>query len=151
MPSRRRRLIFNDDADQAGPARNYPYEITDIPSFLDVRTTPTFDTHVDTYVWCVGNGTEPPFGVLGAEAWPWLGSFDHATDIVINACREHGQEVWGSLRMNDLHDSFQADSLEGTNDPLKAPWEIDIISLKGSQVSKERLSWSFIITGLTQD
>ena len=62
--NRKRRVIFNDDADQqfvrkAGP----PLNVRDEESFINARTTPTFDTHVDTYVWCVGNGADPPWGL----------------------------------------------------------------------------------------
>ena len=118
---RTRRIIYNDDSDQQYQGYGgYPYDVTDEQSFIDARTTPTFDTHVDTYVWCLGNGAEPPWGALNPGIWPCLGSEEHATDIIVEACHGKGMEVWGSLRMNDIHDSFQAKTLEGTNDPLKA-------------------------------
>ena len=118
---RARRILYNDDSDQqyAGYG-GYGYNVTDDQSFLDARTTPTFDTHVDTYVWCLGNGAEPPWGAQNPGLWPCLGSEDRATDIIVEACHDRGVEVWGSLRMNDIHDSFSADRLEDTNDPLKA-------------------------------
>ncbi len=118
---RRRRLLYNDDSDQqyARSAESYGYEIVDDESFLEARTTPTFDTHVDTYVWCLGNGADPPWG--GREKLiPSLTSNEHATDLIVGACHEHGVEVWGSLRMNDLHDATRADSLDATADPMKA-------------------------------
>ena len=118
---RKRRVIYNDDNDQQyADWEGYHYNITDEPSFLDARTTPTFDTHVDTYVWCVGNGCEPPWGAWGGSVWPCLGSETHATNLIVDACHAKGIEVWGSLRINDLHDNFNAANLEGTNDPLKA-------------------------------
>lgn len=117
---RKRRVIYNDDAGQQFLGyEGYGYEIDDDQSFIDARTTPTFDTHVDTYVWCVGNGCDPPMGEMEAVR-PCLGSSDRATDLIVDACHAQGIEVWGSLRMNDIHDSFQADVLEKTNDPLKA-------------------------------
>ena len=130
--NRKRRVIYNDDAYQQTdqrvslrtrlPSGRQWYNITDEQSFLDARTTPTFDTCVDTYVWCVGNGCEPPWGAWGLKhrgpVWPALGTSQRATDIIVDACHAEGMEVWGSLRMNDLHDSLQ--DLEDTNDPLKA-------------------------------
>jgi hypothetical protein len=127
---RKRRTIFYDDAyqqrrsDLRSDKGRHWYNVTDDQSFLDARTTPTFDTYVDTYVWCVGNGTEPPWGPFGEKyrgpIWPVLGSSQRATDLIVDACHARGMEVWGSLRMNDLHDAARADRLEDTNDPLKA-------------------------------
>ena len=122
---RQRRLIYNDDAYQQTNqrSRKHWYNVTDEQSFIDARTTPTFDTHVDTYVWCVGNGCDPPWGpVWGPKhrgpVWPALGSSQRATDIIVEACHAKQMEIWGSLRMNDLHD-HELD-MEETNDPLKA-------------------------------
>ena len=118
---RKRRVIYNDDADQqyCGYCEACGYDVKDEQSFIGARTTPTFDTHVDTYVWCVGNGCDPPWGVM-EKVLPCLGSSAHATDLIVEACHSRDVEVWGSLRMNDIHDSFMADRLEKTNDPLKA-------------------------------
>ena len=119
---RKRRIIYNDDSDQqfTNPF-DYPYDITDEQSFIDARTTPTFDTHVDTYVWCVGNGAEPMWGSWGERrghtVHPFLGSPDRATKLIVEACHDRGMEVWGSLRINDCHDG--AGGLADTNDPLK--------------------------------
>ncbi len=118
--SRKRRVIYNDDGDQQfqEAVDPYGYTITDEQSFVDARTTPVFDTHVDTYVWCLGNGCYPPWG--GSHTiLPCLGSSNHATDLIVDACHSRGLEVWGSLRMNDIHDSFRATSLDKTYDPLK--------------------------------
>ena len=123
--NRKRRIIFNDDSDQQYRNRGegFPHNITDEQSFIDARTTPTFDTHVDTYVWCVGNGAEPSWGPWGEKrelsVHPFLSSPQRATDVIVDACHAEGMEVWGSLRMNDLHDS-RSDKLENTNDALKA-------------------------------
>lgn len=118
---RQRRLLYNDDSDQqyAGSAKSYGYEIDDDKSFLEARTTPTFDTHVDTYVWCLGNGADPPWAGR-TELFPCLPSNEYATDLVVGACHDHGVEVWGSLRMNDLHDATRAANLDETSDPMKA-------------------------------
>ena len=36
-----------------------------------------------------------------------------------NACHGQGIEVWGSLRMNDIHDSFMGKTLEDSAEPIK--------------------------------
>ena len=123
---RKRRIIYNDDGDQMyqyPDGSGYSYAIVDEQSFLDTRTTPAFDSHVDTYVWCVGNGADPPWGHLNQGhrgIFPCLGSEWHAADVIVDACHAKGMEVWASLRMNDIHDSFMAKTLEETHDPMKA-------------------------------
>ena len=118
---RKRRLIYNDDADQVySDFRAYDYKITDVQSFLDTRTTPAFGTHADTYVWCVGNGADPPWGVRGGTLWPFIGTYDRAGEIIVEACHREGMEVWGSLRMNDTHDAFGDHGLDQTAEPIKA-------------------------------
>jgi len=117
---RKRRVIYNDDADQQ--YLEYGYEVTDEQSFIEARTTPTFNTHVDTYVSCLGNGCDPPYGGTHTIR-PCLGSSAHATDLIVEACHRQGMEVWGSLRMNDLHDArrpeVSTDVPECCFDPLK--------------------------------
>ena len=119
---RRRRVIYNDDGDQqfVEAQESYGYHIVDGQSFVEARTTPTFDTHVDTYVWCLGNGADPPWGGGQFKVLPCLGSHTRATDLIVEACHRQGMEVWGSLRMNDIHDSFRTGGLEDTDDPVKA-------------------------------
>lgn len=119
---RQRRIIYNDDGDQmySYDSGGYDYGIVDEQSFLGARTTRAFDTHVDTYVWCVGNGADPPWGCLNRTFLPCLGSEWRAADIIIDACHANGLEVWASLRLNDIHDSFMAKTLEGTFEPAKA-------------------------------
>ena len=118
---RQRRVIYNDDADQQFQefSESYGYKIVDERTFVDTRTTPTFGTHVDTYVWCVGNGADPPWGT-SHSVHDCLGSERHAADLIVEACHGQGGEVWGSLRMNDIHDSFMADTLQDTYEPIKA-------------------------------
>ena len=142
---RKRRVIYNDDAYQQTdqrislrtrlPPRKPWYNITDEQSFIDARTTPTFDTCVDTYVWCVGNGCEPPWGRWGQKqrgpVWPVLGSSERATNLIVDACHTRGMEVWGSIRMNDLHD-YNCD-LQESNDPLKAQHPEYLIGKKGDR------------------
>ena len=111
---RKRRVIYNDDSDHQFSHVQIPHAVTDEQSFIDARTTSTFDTLVDTYVWCVGNGAEPPWGKTHS-IHPFLSSCAHATDLIVEACHSKGMEVWGSLRTNDLHDAGKK-RLEGTTD-----------------------------------
>ncbi len=147
---RRRRILYNDDADQqyVRSRDSYGYDIVDDQSFLDARTTPTFDTHVDTYVWCLGNGADPPWG--GRDAlFRCLESNAHANDLVVEACHEHGVEVWASLRMNDLHDSTRSESLEETADPTKAlhpDWMIESEELR----PRESGPWGEVADGISE-
>ena len=59
-----------------------------------------------------------PGGGLKYIPNPVLGSCARATDIIAKACHARSLEIWGSLRMNDLHD-WQED-LEKSSDPLRA-------------------------------
>ena len=137
--NRKRRLIFNDDSDQQYRTGSYPYQVLDDESFLNARTTHTFDTHVDTYVWCVGNGCDPPW-VSTDRLWPTLGSHARANELIVNGCHEHGMEVWASLRMNDIHDSFHK-NLDEAADPLKAQHPEYLISSE----SDRKLPQEFLI------
>ncbi len=114
---RTRRIICNDDGDQQfGNYPGYDYDVHDEASFISARTGVTFGTQVDTYVWCVGNGTDPPYANTCFQ--PGIESADHASDMIIRACHGNGVEVWASLRMNDIHDS-RAKDLEHVHDPFK--------------------------------
>lgn len=115
---RKRRIICNDDGDQQRSAgdRAFGYNVHNEQSFLNARTTVTFDSHVDTYVWCVGNGADPPYS--DASLVPGVKSASHANDLIVEKCHARGMEVWASLRMNDIHDS-RARGLEHVHDNLK--------------------------------
>ena len=129
---RRRRVLYNDDSDQqylrmpGAPKTKYvqqqpafKYVVPDAQAFIDARTTPVFDTHVDTYIWCLGNGSDPAWGGTRPFA-AGMKSNQQATDLIVEACHARGLEVWGSLRMNDIHDASRATSLEAADDPMKA-------------------------------
>ena len=156
---RKRRVIYNDDADQQYDSykshykydkHNYKYDILDEQDFIDSRTSPTFNTQVDTYVWCLGNGADPPWGLgypsRGFRPLPFLQNNQRATDIIIEACHQQGMEVWGSLRMNDIHDSFMANSLEESCEPIKAEhpeWLIEPLESRHlSNEITERYLWT---------
>ena len=115
---RSRRIIYNDDGDQqfARCSVSYNYDIEDEQSFLDARTSRIQGTQVDTYVWCVGNGADPPYG--DSKFSQGVSCAAQASDLVLGWCHQKGVEVWGSLRMNDIHDS-RAKDLDHVHDPLK--------------------------------
>lgn len=126
---RRRRLLYYDPASQQ--AHSYidrgdvvPYvcgkPVTDEQSFIDNRTALTFGTQVDTYLWHIGNGADPPYASPAEKIlWPCLKSYEHASDLVVEACHANGMEVWASLRMNDLHSAVRSVSLADADDPFK--------------------------------
>jgi len=123
---RNRRIIYNDDSDQQFARLNRPpYKLIDKQSYIDARTTPTFDTQVDTYVWNVGNGATPPWGPWAKlndyVVHPFLGTHKNATDVIIKACHSKKMEIWGSLRINDSHDA-SVKKLEHTNDSFKSQY-----------------------------
>ncbi len=91
---RRRRVIYNDDADQqfVEAQESYGYHIVDEQSFIEARTTPTFDTHVDTYVWCLGNGADPPWGGDQFKVLSMFGFPMRVTDPMAEGCYRHGRE-----------------------------------------------------------
>ena len=127
---RERRLIYYDSASQQShgyldrgvetPFMSLLYKITDPQSFLDVRTSLTFDTQVDTYIYHIGNGCDPPYDIPKKMLWPCFSSYEEVRDLIIEACHDKGIEVWASLRMNDLHSAFRSRTLEETDDPFKA-------------------------------
>ena len=126
---RERRILYYDAASQEtwgyiDQGRKIPYmkliaDITDHRAFLDARTNMTFDTQVDTYVFHVGNGADPPYNISTEMLWPCFGSYEEVRDLVIEACHARGMEVWASLRMNDLHASWRSVSIHDLDDPFK--------------------------------
>ena len=149
---RRRRVLYNDDSDQqylrmsGAPKTKYvqqqpafKYVVPNAQAFIDARTTPVFDTHVDTYVWCLGNGSDPAWGGTRPFA-AGMKSNQQATDLIVEACHARGLEVWGSLRMNDIHDASRATSLEAADDPMKARHPDWLLRPPGSKELPESFS-----------
>ena len=126
---RKRRVLYYDPASQQAHSyfdrgEKVAYvcgePVTDEQSFLDNRTSLTFGTQVDTYLWHISNGCDPPYNSPAEEIlWPCLGSYERVCDIVIDACHENEVEVWASLRMNDLHSAFRSTSLADADEPFK--------------------------------
>jgi hypothetical protein len=111
---RRRRIIFNNDGDDALYSAREPTP----QGLLDVRATPLLGTQVDTISYC----TTLPFGSfqhntrVGEVFTTSLDTGRNITGDLIRQgtdplavmtgwCREHGIEVFSSFRMNDVHDS----------------------------------------------
>ncbi len=124
MLHRKRRVIFNNDGDDDGiDARGLAH-----PSdFLDVRTTPLFPSHVDTISYCTGLafGTcrhrSRLFQTTSLMKKPSLVSSSmvkgdtvraallaEGTDalaVMAKYCKDKGLEMFGCMRMNDVHDA----------------------------------------------
>lgn len=115
--ARPRRLIFNNDG---GDTRVPPAPLPRPRDFLAARTAPLAGTHVDTVVFDTTSGTFGRFAHRTAVAEPFLvreGRYQHnilpdllplGTDslrVVSEHCRETGQEVFWTMRMNDTHDA----------------------------------------------
>lgn len=111
---RKRRIIMNNDGNDAwGGARGDPKTPE---NFLAKRTSPLLGSQVDAIFYCTGvfnvythrsRETE-----LRADRDPEKGFVkalhDLGTDpleVMVKYCREHGLEVFWSMRMNDTHDS----------------------------------------------
>jgi len=118
---RRRRLILDDDGDQV----YYVGEEASPDEFLATRYGPWLDgTPVDSVAWCMmwGIGWSRALAAESYENDPkemstryWhtqmLGTplttrMPDPTPVVIDYCRRHEMEIFGSIRMNDTHDAF---------------------------------------------
>ena len=99
--SRQRRLMVNDDGDAQYPQVN-PRAAEGAEGFLAARFNTAVDTKVDTYVFCVGNGETPPWGLETPAA------IGDANQVMIDAARGAGMDIFASLRMNDIHDAWAA-------------------------------------------
>ena len=116
-------------------------------AFIDARTTPVFDTHVDTYVWCLGNGSDPAWGGTRPFA-AGMKSNQQATDLIVEACHARGLEVWGSLRMNDIHDASRATHWKQRDDPMKARHPDWLLRPPGSQGAAGELLGALPVDGV---
>lgn len=100
-----RKITFNDDAGYPG---GYRLDTAGPDAFLAHRFKQCVGTQVESYLWCVPGTCDerPGFDYPDASQDP--------QQVVIDACRKEGMEIFGSLRMNDTHDSGMA-----MIDPLK--------------------------------
>ncbi len=92
--TKQRRIIVNDDG-------NAQYGAESVQEFLSRRFLPTVGTQVDSYFWCVGDGQVPSWGRETPEA------IGDAEQVMIDAARQAGMEIFASLRMNDTHDALR--------------------------------------------
>ena len=76
----------------------------------------------------------------------FLVSAETATDLIIEACHRHGLEVWGSLRMNDIDDSFTSTHLKETDDPTKTEHPEYLIEIPGSKERPSELTERYLWT-----
>ncbi len=129
-PKKERRILYYDsaaiqshsylDRGKVEPYMSLIYDIKTHDDFLDASVRMVKGTQVDTYLWHIGNGAEPPWNIPTDLLWDCFDSYEQVNDIVIRACHEQGLEVWGSLRMSDLHAAFRSRTLEELDDVFKA-------------------------------
>ena len=129
-PKKERRILYYDsaaiqshsylDRGKVEPYMSLIYDIRTHDDFLDASVRMVKGTQVDTYLWHIGNGAEPPWNIPTDLLWDCFDSYEQVNDIVIRACHEQGLEVWGSLRMSDLHAAFRSRTLEELDDVYKA-------------------------------
>ena len=128
-PKRERRILYYDsaavqshsylDRGKVEPYMSLIYDIQTHDDFLDASVRMVKGTQVDTYLWHIGNGAEPPWNIPTDLLWDCFDSYEQVNDIVIRACHEQGLEVWGSVRMSDLHAAFRSRTLEELDDVFK--------------------------------
>ncbi len=99
--TKQRRIIVNDDSQPQ-------FDETTRRAFLSARFKPAVGTQVDTYVFYVGDGWHPHRGRKIAEG------IGDPNQVIIEAAREAGMEIFASLRMNDIHCAW-----DGSASPLK--------------------------------
>jgi len=119
---RRRRLILDDDGDQVFyiNAEAGPEEL------LATRYGPWLDgMPVDSVAWCQmwgiawnstlekKHGNKELQGEIATNYWrtqrngvPLTPKIPDPTPVMVDYCRDHDIEIFGSLRMNDTHDAF---------------------------------------------
>ncbi|MCX6951757.1 MAG: hypothetical protein NTV51_06275, partial [Verrucomicrobia bacterium] len=115
--ARPRRIIFNDDG---GETRVPPQPLPRPTDFLPARIAPLQGTQVDTIVFDTTSGTFNRFAHRTQVAEMFLvreGRYQHnvlpdllrqdtdSLQVVVEHCRQTGQEVFWTMRMNDTHDA----------------------------------------------
>ncbi len=111
--SRQRRIIYNDDGTAEKPSHN-PEATAE--GFLDAYFNSAVGSQVDSWFYNVGNGYLTEDG----DIYPWGerrqtgGVFGDGNQLIIEAARQAGMEIFASLRMSDLHDAYL-----GLDEPLK--------------------------------
>jgi len=100
----KRRIIYNDDGAAEKPSHN-PEATAE--GFLDAYFNPALGTQVDTWfynsahTWLNEDRT-----MLDDRVRQTAGVFGDANEIILEAARKADMEIFGSLRMNDIHCAF---------------------------------------------
>ena len=117
--ARRRRIIYNDDG-----CHEYMYDTPE--NFLSLRLRQIAHTHVDTVFYCTGvtgmffthfpqvgeliGGNEAPLNPGKIKCRDSMAALKKAGHdplvLAVDFCHEESTEVFWSLRMNDIHDSY---------------------------------------------
>jgi len=106
---RRRRIIFNNDGDDIwSPPPKTPQE------FLKSRTLALLDSQVDSIFYCSGRTTtiwhDTKVGNVAnmGSAKRFIDDFEcDCLQIQVEFCQKNGIEIFWSMRMNDIHDSYR--------------------------------------------
>ena len=132
---RRRRIIYNNDGDDALEARSgleHEHDVAEalavrasgdlVQDFLDARSTPLIGSQVDSnwYASCMAGLTFSHHTKLGGfygKEIPLELVENYGRDalqVQLDFSREHGMEAAWALRMNDCHDAFPPGSRRWT-------------------------------------
>ena len=143
---RRRRIILDDDGDlcYSDDAKK------SIEAFLQQRLKPAAELPIDSIAWCImwgiaiGKG-ETRYWETQQQGKALNSVLPDPTPIMVEAGREHDIEIFGSMRMNDTHDSYGMPAGKLIY-PLKVQhpeWLIGDESQKGEVFStQEAATWS---------
>ena len=143
---RKRRVILDDDGDlcYSDDAKK------SVKAFLQQRLNPVLELPVDSIAWCImwgiaiGKG-ETRYWETQQQNKPLNLVISDPTPIMVEGAREHKIELFGSMRMNDTHDSYGMPAGKLIY-PLKAQhpeWLIGDESQKGKVFSSmEAATWS---------
>ena len=129
----KRRLIFSEDGGALAGGRTcqlYGSSDTGVKAYLRELFEPLTGTHVDTFVWSMGNTHQFSYDTRVGErfhdyvlessgnidaVWNWrwwrnlkdlIESGNDPPRLIVKATRDLGLESFASLRMNDSHDAF---------------------------------------------
>ena len=100
--SKKRRIIMNNDGNDFAPP--WPEDKTEIPKFLDKRTTPLVGSQVDSIFYCTGVFNFYKHPGKETELFRGLPGYDPLT-MMVDFCKKNQFEIFWSMRMNDTHDS----------------------------------------------
>ena len=143
---RRRRIILDDDGDlcYSDDAKK------SIQAFLQQRLKPAAEVPIDSIAWCIMWGIaigkeETRYWETQQQGKALNSVLSDPTPIMVEAGREHDIEIFGSMRMNDTHDSYGMPAGKLIY-PLKVQhpeWLIGDESQKGAVFStQEAATWS---------